>query len=162
MALASIYAARSSVICDFRLSDADPGSRRLLIGGQSRPLGRPHRTPAPRLARGPAGQMARDRQPLHVHQRPHRTGHRDGQQNLAHRHPARPRRDRRGPAHRPPVPGSLATRADPLHLAVTFGLNPGTAVRYSSRVRSLLQTAAEQQDPAAFPANLTTRPTQES
>jgi len=47
----------------------------------------------------------------------------------------------------------MATGADPLHLAATFGLDPGTAVRYASSARQLLQTAAEQQDPAGFPAN---------
>ncbi|MGA2829504.1 MAG: hypothetical protein ABSF03_25730 [Streptosporangiaceae bacterium] len=52
--------------------------------------------------------------------------------------------------------------AGPLHLAVTFGLSPGTAVCYASSARSLLQTAAEQQDPAEFPANPATRPAQES
>jgi len=48
---------------------------------------------------------------------------------------------------------ALATGADPLHLAATFGLDPGTAVRYASSARQLLQTAAEQQDPAGIPPN---------
>ena len=38
----------------------------------------------------------------------------------------------------------MATGADPLHLAATFGLDPGTAVRYASSARQLLQTAAEE------------------
>jgi hypothetical protein len=46
---------------------------------------------------------------------------------------------------------AMATGADPLHLAATFGLDPGTAVRYASSARQLLQTAAEQQDPAGIP-----------
>jgi hypothetical protein len=45
----------------------------------------------------------------------------------------------------------MATGADPLHLAATFGLDPGTAVRYASSARQLLQTAAEQQNPAGVP-----------
>ena len=48
---------------------------------------------------------------------------------------------------------ALATGADPLHLASTFGLDPGTAVRYASSARQLLQTAAEQQNPAQGPPN---------
>ena len=48
---------------------------------------------------------------------------------------------------------ALASGADPLHLAATFGLDPGTAVRYASSARQLLQPAAEAQDPAGFPAN---------
>ena len=38
---------------------------------------------------------------------------------------------------------ALASGADPLHLASTFGLDPGTAVRYASSTRQLLQAAAE-------------------
>src|SRR5207245_2403363 len=38
VALAGIHAARSSAVCALRLSDAGPGSRRLLLGGQPRPL----------------------------------------------------------------------------------------------------------------------------
>ena len=56
---------------------------------------------------------------------------------------------------------ALATGADPLHLAVTFGIDPGTAVRYASSARQLLQTAAEQQDPAQSTANPRTGTTQE-
>lgn len=48
---------------------------------------------------------------------------------------------------------ALATDADPLHLASTFGLDPGTAVRYASSARQLLQPAAEEHSPASFPAN---------
>jgi hypothetical protein len=46
---------------------------------------------------------------------------------------------------------ALATGADPLHLAATSGLDPGTAIRYASSARHLLQAAAEQQDPAGSP-----------
>jgi hypothetical protein len=55
----------------------------------------------------------------------------------------------------------MATGADPLHLAATFGLDPGTAVRYASSARQLLQTAAEQQNPAGFPPNPRTGSAQE-
>ena len=56
---------------------------------------------------------------------------------------------------------ALATGADPLHLASTFGLDPGTAVRYASSARQLLRTAAEQQDLAGSPANPRARTAQE-
>ena len=55
---------------------------------------------------------------------------------------------------------AMATGADPLHLAATFGLDPGTAVRYASSARQLLQTAAEQ-DPRPVPANPRTGSAQE-
>ena len=56
---------------------------------------------------------------------------------------------------------ALATGADPLHLAATFGLDPGTAVRYASSARQLLRTAAEQQNPARSPTNPRARTAQE-
>ena len=55
----------------------------------------------------------------------------------------------------------MSTGADPLHLAATFGLDPGTAVRYASSARQLLRTAAEQQNPARSTANPRTRTAQE-
>jgi len=54
-------------------------------------------------------------------------------------------------------PGSSTKPSPPaliplLHLAATFGLGPGTAVRYASSARQLLPAAAEQQNLAGFPA----------
>jgi len=43
---------------------------------------------------------------------------------------------------------ALAQGPDPLHLAAVFGLDPKTAIRYAETARQLLQTAAEEQDPA--------------
>ena len=43
---------------------------------------------------------------------------------------------------------ALARGPDPLHLAVMFGLDPKTAIRYAENARQLLVTAAEEQDPA--------------
>ena len=37
---------------------------------------------------------------------------------------------------------------DPLHLAAVFGLDPKTAIRYAENARLLLNTRAEEQDPA--------------
>ena len=98
--------------------------------------------------------MARNRQPAPAHQRPDRPGHRAGQQNLGQLSALRGhaatiealRVDRQ-------LEEALATGADPLHLAATFSLDPGTAVRYASSARQLLQTAAEQQNPAEIPPN---------
>jgi hypothetical protein len=56
---------------------------------------------------------------------------------------------------------ALATGADPLHLASTFGLDPGIAVRYASSARQLLRAAAERHNPAGFPANPGTGSAQE-
>ena len=146
VALAGVHAARSSTICALLLSDADPGSGRLLLGGRTRPLddltahllrtwleARHARWPGTAnphllinaqtaLSTGPAS----------------RTwacsalrGHAATIEAL--------RVDRQ-------LEEAIATGADPLHLAATFGLDPGTAVRYASSARQLLQTTAEQQN----------------
>ena len=45
----------------------------------------------------------------------------------------------------------MATGADPLHLAATFGLDPGTAVRYASSARQLLQHRSRAARPRPVP-----------
>jgi integrase len=161
VALAGVHAARSSAICALRLSDAGPASRRLLLSGQSRPLddltGRllrdwletrrtrwpgtanPHLLINAQTALG-TGPVSRTWVTATLR------GHAATIEAL--------RVDRQ-------LDEAMATGADPLHLAVTFGLDPGTAVRYASSARQLLQTAAEQQDPAGFPANPRTGSAQE-
>jgi hypothetical protein len=39
--------------------------------------------------------------------------------------------------------GAIAHRADPLHLAAVFGLDPKTALRYANSARQLLATVIE-------------------
>ena len=151
VALAGVHAARSSTICAMLLSDADPGSGRLLLGGQPRPLddltarllrawlearrarwpgtANPHLLINAQTALG-TGPASRTWASSALR------GHAATIEAL--------RVDRQ-------LEEALATGADPLHLAATFGLDPGTAVRYASSARQLLQTAAEQQDPAQSP-----------
>src|SRR6266567_704258 len=125
VALAGVHAARSSTICAMLLSDADPGSGRLLLGGKPRPLGdltaRLLRAwLEARRARWPGtanphllinAQTALGTEPVS------RTwacsalrGHAATIEAL--------RVDRQ-------LEEALATGADPLHLAATFGLDPG-------------------------------------
>jgi hypothetical protein len=153
VALAGVHAARSSAICAIRLADADPGSGRLLLGGNPRPLddltARLLRTwLETRRARWPGtanphllintqtalGTTAASRTWVNSALR----GHAATIEAL--------RVDRQ-------LEEALATGADALHLAATFGLDPGTAVRYASSARQLLQTAAERQNPARIPPN---------
>ncbi len=153
VALAGVHAARSSAVCALRLSDADPGTRRLLLGGPPRPLddltthllrawletrhtrwpgtANPHLLINAQTALG-TGPVSRTWVNATLR------GHAATIEAL--------RVDRQ-------LEEAMATGADPLHLAATFGLDPGTAVRYASSARQLLQTAAEQQDPAGFPVN---------
>ena len=161
VALAGVHAARSSTICALLLSDADPGSGRLLLGGRPRPLddltARLLRTwLETRRARWPGtanphllinAQTALGTGPAS------RTWANSALRGHAATIEAL-RVDRQ-------LEEALATGADPLHLAATFGLDPGTAVRYASSARQLLQTAAEQQDPARSPANPRTGSAQE-
>ena len=151
VALAGVHAARSSTICALLLSDADPGSGRLLLGGRPRPLddltARLLRAwLEARRARWPGtanphllinAQTALDTRPAS------RTWANSALRGHAATIEAL-RVDRQ-------LEEALATGADPLHLAATFGLDPGTAVRYASSARQLLRTAAEQQDPARSP-----------
>ena len=95
--------------------------------------------------------MAPNRQPAPAHQRPDRPGHRAGQQDLGQLRPARPHATVEALRVDRQLEEALATGADPLHLAATFGLDPGTAVRYASHARQLLQTAAEQQNQQGSP-----------
>ncbi len=153
VALAGVHAARSSVIRALLLTDADPASRRLLVNGRPRPLDdltarllrawledRRARWPGtanPHLlinAQTALGTGPVSRTWINAALR----GHAATVEAL--------RVDRQ-------LEEALASGADPLHLAATFGLDPGTAVRYASSARQLLQAAAEEQDLAGFPAN---------
>jgi hypothetical protein len=153
IALAGVHAARSSTICSLLLADADPRSSRLLLPGRPRPLddltarllrawlqdrrarwpgtANPHLLINTQTALG-TGPVSRTWVNTALR------GHAATIEAL--------RVDRQ-------LEEALASGADPLHLASTFGLDPGTAVRYASSARQLLQTAAGQQDPAGFPAN---------
>ncbi len=161
VALAGVHAARSSAVCALRLSDAGPGTRRLLLGGQPRPLddltahllrawletrrtrwpgtANPHLLISTQTALG-TGPVSRTWVNATLR------GHAATIEAL--------RVDRQ-------LDEAMATGADPLHLAATFGLDPGTAVRYASSARQLLHATAEQQDPAGFPANPRTGSAQE-
>jgi hypothetical protein len=162
VALAGVHAARSSTICAILLRDADPGSRRLLLAGRPRPLDdliahllrawledRRTRWPGtanPHLlinAQTALGTGPASRTWVNTALR----GHAATVEAL--------RVDRQ-------LEEALATGADPLHLAATFGLDPGTALRYASSARQLLQTAAEQQNPATVPPNPRPGTTQEN
>ena len=151
VALAAVHAARSSTICALLLRDADPGSGRLLLSGRPRPLddltarllrtwlearrARWPRTANPHLlinAQTALGTGPASRTWVNSALR----GHAATIEAL--------RADRQ-------LEEALATGADPLHLAATFGLDPGTAVRYASSARQLLQTPAEQHEPGRNP-----------
>ena len=133
VALAGVHAARSSTICALLLSDADPGSGRLLLGGKPRPLD----DLTARLLRtwleSPPCQMAGNRQPAPAHQRPDRPGHPARQQDLGQHRPARPRSHRRGAARQPSARGSPRQRRRPA--APGSHLRPGPRHRRPLRIQ---------------------------
>jgi hypothetical protein len=147
LALAAVHAARPKAIRNLQLGDVDLGNRRLTIAGLTRPLDElthhlltdwltyrrrrwPH-TANPHLIINK--QTASNTRPI---------------SNNALTAPFRRRAatletlrvDRQ-------LDEALTHGADPLHLAVVFGLDETTAIRYSTAARKLLLTPAEQQHP---------------
>ncbi|MCE7004905.1 hypothetical protein LWC34_19040 [Kibdelosporangium philippinense] len=143
LALASIHAARPGGICDLLLDDIDLGNRRLTIAGRTRPLDEMTRRALLHWL-----DYRRTRWPTTVN--PHllvnmRTALTTGPVssywlNTTFRgHEAtldRLRMDRQ-------LEEALTHRADPLHLALVFGIDEKTAIRYANSARQLLTTAAE-------------------
>jgi hypothetical protein len=161
VALAGVHAARSSTICALLLRDADPGSGRLLLSGRPRPLD----DLTARLLRAWL-EARRARWPRTAN--PHLLI--NAQTALSTRAASRTRVNTALRGHAATIEAlradrqleeALATGADPLHLAATFGLDPSTAVRYASSARQLLQTAAGQQNPAGVHPNPRPGPAQQ-
>lgn len=143
IALAAIHAARPGAIRALRLDDVDLGDRRLIIGGRSRPLDELthkvlldwldyRRTRWPNTANphllvnqmtalelGPVSGYWID------------AGFRGQEATLE-----RLRVDRQ-------LEEALTHGPDPLHLAVVFGLDEKTAIRYAAAARQLLETQIE-------------------
>ncbi|MFB9307514.1 integrase [Kibdelosporangium philippinense] len=143
IALAAIHAARSGAIRALRLDDVDLGDRRLIIAGRLRPLDDlTHKLLLDWL------DYRRTRWPTTAN--PHllvnqmtalklgpvsgfwiKAGFRGQEATLE-----RLRVDRQ-------LEEALTHGPDPLHLAVVFGLDERTAIRYAASARQLLETAIE-------------------
>jgi hypothetical protein len=151
VALAAVHAARPKTIRELHLGDIDPGNRRLVIAGTSRPLDeltaslllawlqhRSHRWP------GTANPH------LIINQQTAMTTRAVSENWLAGTCRGltatleRLRVDRQ-------LEEALTCGADPLHLAAVFGIDDTTAIKYATIARHLLQTAAEQHDPRELP-----------
>lgn len=150
LVLAAIHAARTSTIASLRLDDVDLGNRRLTLAGRVHPIDKLthqiltewldyRRTRWPQTANphliinqmsangiGPASTIYFAKTALR------------GQTATLERL----RVDRQ-------LQEALADRPDPLHLAAVFGLDPKTAIRYAENAAQLLQTTAEEQNPAS-------------
>lgn len=143
LALATIHAARAGGIRDLLLDDVDLGNRRLTIVGRTRPLDEMTRRALLhwldyRRTRWPTTAN----QHLLVNMRTAlTTGPVSGYwlNDTFRGHHAtldRLRMDRQ-------LEEALTHRADPLHLALVFGIDEKTAIRYANSARQLLTTAAE-------------------
>ncbi|MBF6130666.1 hypothetical protein [Nocardia brasiliensis] len=151
IALAAIHAARSQGIRELRLDDVDLGNRRLTIAGRSRPLDDlTYQLLTEWL------DYRRTRWPMTVN--PHLI---INQQTAAKSTPVsrfwigvtcrrldatvdRLHADRH-------LEEALTHGPDPLHLAVVFGLDRKTAIRYADSARQLLRTAIEDHTPESGP-----------
>jgi len=149
LVLAAVHAARGEAIRNLNVDDVDLGNRRLTIGGVTRPLDElthslildwlnhrhrhwPH-TANPHLIINK--QTASNNRPVS-----------DNALTAPFRRRAATlealRVDRQ-------LDEALTHGADPLHLAVVFGLDETTAVRYSTAARKLLLTPVEQHHPGS-------------
>jgi integrase len=147
LALAAVHAARPEAIRNLQLDDADLGNRRLTIATVTRPLDElTHQLLLDWL------DYRRRRWPNTAN--PHLIINKQTASTT------RPVSDNAltAPFRRQPatlealrvdrqLDEALNHGPDPLHLAVVFGLDDTTAIRYSNAAQQLLHTAAEQHDP---------------
>lgn len=149
LVLAAVHAARPKAIREMLLDDVDLGNRRLTIAGGVRPIDefthqillewldyRRTRWPGtanPHLLINQQSAMTTGPVSTFFY----------AQQRLRRQTATldRLRADRQ-------LREALAHGPDPLHLAAVFGLDPKTAIRYADNARALLETTAEEQDPA--------------
>ncbi|MGY5061020.1 hypothetical protein ACWDFR_44450 [Streptomyces sp. 900105755] len=147
VALAAVHAARPKIIRTMQLEDVDLSNRRITVGGHVRPLddltrravldwldhrrnrwpntANPHLliTQKTAVELGPAGKLWTTRATRNLTATLERL-----------------RVDRQ-------LEEALTHRADPLHLALVFGIDEKTAIRYADSARALLAEAAEQASP---------------
>jgi site-specific recombinase XerD len=150
LALAAVHATRRKAMRELRLDDVDLGGRRLTIAGRVRPLDDPTR-------RAILDWLAYRRQRWPNTANPHllinqQTAMETGTVSTVWTNQTvrgltatleRLRVDRQ-------LDEALTHGPDPLHLAVVFGLDEQTAIRYATAARQLLESAVERQ-PATEP-----------
>jgi len=143
LALAAVHAARVGAILGVRLDDIDLGNHQLTIAGRVRPLDDLTRRVLVAWLEYRRSRWPNTANPhlLINQQTAPETGpaSRRWANQMLQGHTAtfeRLRVDRQ-------LEEALAHRADPLHLAVVFGLDEKTALRYASTARQLLETQIE-------------------
>ena len=147
LALAAVHAGRPKAIRNLQLGDVDLGNRRLTIAGLTRPLDElTHRLLTDWLT------YRRRRWPHTAN--PHLIINKQTASNtrpVSDNALTAPFRQRAATLEALRVDRqldeALTHGADPLHLAVVFGLDETTAIRYSTAARKLLLTPAEQHHP---------------
>ena len=149
LVLAAVHAARPKAIRELLLEDVDLGNRRLTIAGRIRPIDEfTHRVLLEWLDDRRTRWPSTANPHLLINQQSATTTSPVStfffaQQRLRGQAATldRLRVDRQ-------LEEALAQGPDPLHLTAVFGLDPKTAIRYAETARQLLQTAAEEHDPA--------------
>jgi hypothetical protein len=148
LALAAVHAARPKTIRELHLDDVDVGNRRLILTGRARPLDDLTRHLLLAWLQHRNRRWPDTANPhLIVNQQTAMTTRAVSENWLAESCRGLTatlealRVDRQ-------LEEALTHDGDPLHLAVAFGLDDTTAIRYATIARQLLQTAAEQHNPA--------------
>jgi len=137
----AVHAARVGAILGVRLDDIDLGNHQLTIAGRVRPLD--DLTRRVLVAWLDLGAVVGRTPPIRTCSSTSRLPRKPGQPPLGQPDAARPYRDFRAAARRPQLEEALAHRADPMPLAVVFGLDEKTALHYASTARQLLETQIE-------------------
>lgn len=148
LALAAVHAARPKTIRELDLDDADLGNRRITIAGRTRPLDDLTRSLLLAWLRHRRHRWPGTANPhLIVNQQTAMTTRAVSENWLTENCRGLTatlealRVDRQ-------LEEALTHDGDPLHMAAVFGICDDTAIRYSTIARTLLETAAEQHDPA--------------
>jgi integrase len=148
VALAAVHAARPRAIRELHLGDVDLGNRRLVIAGTPRPLDDLTRSLLLAWLQHRGRRWPGTANPhLIINQQTATTTRAVSENWLAGSCRGltatleRLRVDRQ-------LEEALAHGADPLHLAAVFGIDDTTAIKYATIARQLLETAADQHDPA--------------
>jgi len=148
VALAAVHAARPKTIRELHLGDADLGNRRLVIAGRARPLDDLTRSLLLAWLQHRGRRWPGTANPhLIINQQTAMTTRAVSENWLTESCRGltatleRLRVDRQ-------LEEALTHGADPLHLAAVFGIDDTTAIKYATIARQLLETAAEQHDPA--------------
>lgn len=153
LVLAAVHAARPEAIRAVRLDDIDLGNRRLTIGGVTRPLDElTHRVVTEWLTYR-RGRWPSTANPHLIINKQTASTTRPVSENALTAPFRRKAATLEALRVDRQLDEALTHGPDPLHLAVVFGLDDTTAIRYSNAARRLLNSTTEEHTPNGFTTN---------